>query len=356
MILLFLTLIIPLWAEAVDLPLRTAGETAVNLTTASPASAISNLYNFVLGIGAMAAFGIIVYAAFRYTTTESASARSEAQGKIYQALLGLLLLLGSTVILQFISPNLPNLSDPEIKQLEDIGSITTISDRDQEEPPYWSFQICPLLVCEASSYNHTVTRNGHYSSESECASEASDINGGTSPRNWLCSQITPAPTPGTVPPVDGDQIPGGITKCSEAPGCIQAVQNLDAAGIRVRSTQSCYDWERGCTSFVGSAVPAIVQYLKSMQVACMTYNSACRLTVTGATEPGHQSHAPDKAIVDLAADPIVSNYIYTRIGRTSPTPYRWYKDKGADIYYYWETSPVHWHICFSNVYCTQAGG
>lgn len=124
----FITLLVPFSVKAIDLPLRTEGEIMVNVTKASssPAVAIFNLYNFALGIGAMAAFGIIVYAALRYTATESASIKHDAQNKIFQALIGLLLLLGASMVLRFINPILPNLTDPRADRLRDLQTINTI--------------------------------------------------------------------------------------------------------------------------------------------------------------------------------------------------------------------------------------
>jgi len=128
LLLFFFILLVPFSTKAIDLPLRTEGEMIVNVVnvSSSPAVAIFSLYNFALGIGAMAAFGIIVYAALRYTATESASVRHDAQGKIFQALIGLLLLLGASMVLRFINPVLPNLTDPRADRLRDLQTITTI--------------------------------------------------------------------------------------------------------------------------------------------------------------------------------------------------------------------------------------
>ncbi len=364
----------------------------MNVASSSPARAISDLYTFALGIGAMVAFGIIVYAAFRYATSESSSTQSEAKTMIYQALLGLLLLLGVTLVLRFIDPELPNLRDPDLKRLDPVYVITP--------PPntsfsYWALKLCPVATC-TNPKDQLSYQGKQYTSKEECEVAHGQMVGGPPPENWRCvgmepvpiptkckdgSQPTPvpAPTPGPTPgpgsppptnPVcaDGSQpvpvpapTPGGPvnppseTQCTENPECVQAVSDLRAAGITVRSSRNCYDWERGCTSLIGSAVPGIVSYLKELQTACQALVSSCRLTVTGATEPGHKSHSPDKAIVDLSPEPGISNFIYAQIGTRNPTAYRWYKDKSRDFYYFWETSPAHWHICFSVTYCNQAG-
>ena len=80
-----------------------------------PSEIIDYIYRFGLGIGAFLAFGWIVYAGFRYAAAgDSPSVRSEARDQITQALLGLLLLVGATALLNIINSRLTNLVDPLI--------------------------------------------------------------------------------------------------------------------------------------------------------------------------------------------------------------------------------------------------
>jgi len=90
------------------------------------AKKVSNLYNMALGIGAMLALGIIIYAGVRYTASGgNASAIGEAKKWISAALLGLVLLFGSYLLLKTINPDLLTLKDP-----------TTLQNESQEtEPP-----------------------------------------------------------------------------------------------------------------------------------------------------------------------------------------------------------------------------
>jgi hypothetical protein len=104
-------------------------------SSTSPASTVSSVYNLALGLGAMAAFGIIVYAALRYTATDNPSVQQYAKSRIYQALLGLLLLLGATIVLQFINPTLSTLRNPEVEPLPNVGVATSTGEPGGLEPP-----------------------------------------------------------------------------------------------------------------------------------------------------------------------------------------------------------------------------
>ncbi|MBS3903665.1 MAG: hypothetical protein KGZ30_04830, partial [Anaplasmataceae bacterium] len=70
-------------------------------------------YRFGLGVGAFLAFAWIVYSGFIYAWGgDNPSVRSDARDRITQALLGLLLLIGATALLNIINSRLTNLTDP----------------------------------------------------------------------------------------------------------------------------------------------------------------------------------------------------------------------------------------------------
>ena len=210
-------------AYATTLPLRTASETIVNLSGASPARAINDLYTFALGIGAMVAFGIIVYAAFRYATSESSSTQSEAKTMIYQALLGLLLLLGVTLVLGFINPDLPNLRDPNLRALEEIKVTTSplsgpCPKYSKTGTAYWTLLICPTGSCTMEDYC-AVSEQQSYATEDECKTAAGNLTGDPGPNNehWLCSLRD-------VPPPIGGTAGGQCTVLPDGPGSPAGIQ------------------------------------------------------------------------------------------------------------------------------------
>ncbi|MBS3903532.1 MAG: hypothetical protein KGZ30_04145, partial [Anaplasmataceae bacterium] len=78
-----------------------------------PSQLIDQIYRFGLGVGAFLAFAWIVYSGFIYAWGgDNPSVRSDARDRITQALLGLLLLIGATALLNIINSRLTNLTDP----------------------------------------------------------------------------------------------------------------------------------------------------------------------------------------------------------------------------------------------------
>ena len=70
-------------------------------------------YYFIVSIGGLAAFVMLVWGGFTWLTSAGSPARiADARDKIYSAFLGLLLILASYLILQAINPELIILNLP----------------------------------------------------------------------------------------------------------------------------------------------------------------------------------------------------------------------------------------------------
>lgn len=79
------------------------------------AQQIGNFYAWAVGISALVALGIIVYAGLAYTAAGgNASRQADAKQWIWGALIGLLLLFGSYLILNTVNPELTHLQDPSL--------------------------------------------------------------------------------------------------------------------------------------------------------------------------------------------------------------------------------------------------
>lgn len=74
--------------------------------TADPVKLITNIYGISIGIAAILAIGMIIWAGIQYATTEAISGKSEAKQHWQGALWGLLLLLSSYLILRTINLSL----------------------------------------------------------------------------------------------------------------------------------------------------------------------------------------------------------------------------------------------------------
>ncbi len=82
-----------------------------------PVGIIANAYYIALGIGGLLAFGSIVYAGIRWTTSQgNPGTISDAKDQIVQALWGLVLLGGAYVILNTINPELTVLRLPNLEE------------------------------------------------------------------------------------------------------------------------------------------------------------------------------------------------------------------------------------------------
>ncbi len=116
------------------LPLAAAAET-LQIGSSTPASTlrslpdlVNNIYNLAYLIGGLLAFGAVVYGAVRYTFSGgNPSAQSDARDQLTQAAFGLLLLLGSYVVLNTISPNLTSFTFPSLKKVAPPEAVRDIT-------------------------------------------------------------------------------------------------------------------------------------------------------------------------------------------------------------------------------------
>lgn len=83
------------------------------------AEQVTNFYQWALGISALVALGILVYAGLAYTASGgNASRQGDAKQWIWNALIGLVLLFGSYLILNTINPNLTNFQNIDLSQVQ----------------------------------------------------------------------------------------------------------------------------------------------------------------------------------------------------------------------------------------------
>ncbi len=83
------------------------------------AEQVANFYNWAVGISALVALGILVYAGLSYTVAGgNVSRQGEAKQWIWNALIGLGLLFGSYIILNTINPDLTKLQGLDLSQVK----------------------------------------------------------------------------------------------------------------------------------------------------------------------------------------------------------------------------------------------
>ncbi|MDO8579632.1 MAG: hypothetical protein Q7R72_02045 [bacterium] len=99
-------------------------------TIKNPVSVIKNIYGISIGIGAMLAIVMIIWAGIEYATTEAITGKSDAKEKWQGAVFGLVLLLASYIILRTINVDLVNinldLGTPKSGGEVDVNALSNI--------------------------------------------------------------------------------------------------------------------------------------------------------------------------------------------------------------------------------------
>lgn len=108
------------------LPVQAAGEGLVGY--------INSLYVLALGLSGVTALGVITYGGILYISSAgNSSIQGDAKDRIYKALIGLGLLVGSFLILYTINPDLVNLTDPKFTvEIKQVGTAKTSCEGDNE--------------------------------------------------------------------------------------------------------------------------------------------------------------------------------------------------------------------------------
>lgn len=77
---------------------------------ASFAAFFNNLYKFLVGIAVALAIIEIIWGGLEISTKDSVSSKSDGKQRIYNAIMGLLLILSPVIVFSIINPNILNLS------------------------------------------------------------------------------------------------------------------------------------------------------------------------------------------------------------------------------------------------------
>ncbi|MEZ4156623.1 MAG: pilin [Candidatus Paceibacterota bacterium] len=134
-------------ADAVDAAAKTTPDGTVDLIVDIPGTGgsvnahqglgnyINIIYRWAIGIGALLALAIIVFAGVRYVASAGKPAvQADAKGWIFDAIIGLVLLIGAAVLLYTINPRILNIgsSDEPIRELEAMREQRNAEARDAE--------------------------------------------------------------------------------------------------------------------------------------------------------------------------------------------------------------------------------
>jgi hypothetical protein len=171
-------------ARAVTISMNIPGTTPY--TSSTPGAFVANFYQFALMIGGVLAFGVIVYGGVRYTTSfGNPSGQGDAKEWIEAALLGLLLLIGAYFILDFINPQLLNLSLPGITPVNIQTPSTQLTPGGYMSPTGQAInptgqQTPTNATCSGSNFNPNACPSGQ-----KCVDHETMTNGSPTP-NYSC--------------------------------------------------------------------------------------------------------------------------------------------------------------------------
>lgn len=156
----------------------------------NPSEIVGSIYNISIGLGGILAVIMIIWAGMRYTVSEAVGSKEEAIKDIQAAVLGLMLLLGSFIILKTINPNLVEIGT-NLQNLPATGGAVT----------------APTNLVEKIKYCYGIAYGGSYcyATEQECRTWAKGAKEGDG-KNVLnydskngCSGVSyygaPVPTP-----------------------------------------------------------------------------------------------------------------------------------------------------------------
>jgi hypothetical protein len=309
---------------------------------------ISGVYRLGIAIAGVLAVLMITIAGLEYMLSETSFATvAAAKARIYGAVGGLLLALGSYVILYTINPALVEFNlnldpitipgpdapaePPPDDTPDDDSTPPGDADDDDDTPPGDETKQCDGTKCGTCGGGTVL-----FCTAAACASLGTCVfeDTGTIKTCKPDPAICKVPDDGDddeQPPVTGDE------------ASIRAL--LSKNGVGVNNPPCTSQLTRNCTNVAGLP-SSVVNGVISLKKSCVAADSACKVVITGGTEPGHKTHAVGRPILDLRRDAALSSYIIRTSGgvkeRTSLGPIY----KIGSVEYVDEVGGVpHWHIC-----------
>ncbi len=123
--------------------LKLGVEKCATASETNPLKYIATLYNFGIGLGLLVAMAVIVFAGLRWATSAgNVTATADARDMIINAVLGVVMLLGATMILRIISPDLANLKLDALEPLKqrsfEFGDLDALNKAYRESAKQWT--------------------------------------------------------------------------------------------------------------------------------------------------------------------------------------------------------------------------
>lgn len=268
-------------------------------TSKSIPNYIKRLYQFAIGISGILAVGMMVAGGILYTVSAgSPDKQNEGKDMIFSALWGLALLFGAYIILNTINPGLVLLREPNAPQF--VGT----SPAEAALGKAWGW-------CEASKTTECVTAiqksdNPSATGISCCLAVTQNLGKATCKTGgwgWDDTSQKSCCIKGFV--VGNCTYGSGITTDAQLKEREDQIRKtLELGGVGVSSTGRCFNPKRKDCTNVGLLPESTIDSLLAIKKKCN-----CEVVVTGGAETGHETHGPNKPIVDLRTNQQLLNYL-----------------------------------------------
>ena len=287
---------------------------------------LEGAFQTVIGIAGILAVLMLVICGIKLMGTGSVAAKSEAKQCIWNAIFGLLLAIGSWILLNTINPLLLN-NDAKITiQSPVTTSPTAVPTGSEPVPtvPGWYFRY--------KDGGGDIKNSSRFDAANPCIAvknEQEKTSPGSVQKNAQgqeCFEVRAVAVSGTEASVRNSLC--GNDSC---------VSN-SSTNIYVNAAACASVGSKGCTN-VGGLPGSAVSVIQSLQSTC-----GCKVVVTGGTEYWlHKSHQANKPIFDLRKSTAVDNAIKSAdpsSRRASFMNYEWLYNN------FWFTDEGdHWHVC-----------
>lgn len=314
---------------------------------------LQGMFRFLIGLSGALAVIMIVICGIKYMGSgDNSGGKSDAKECIKNAIFGVLIALGAWILLNTINPLTlsNNFIVPKLPTASGGGSVPDPKPGTQGKPAIYE----PLPTNPGFWYrwrDETGIHNERYESAAECTAMTEEHykkNGILPVEGIDCKQITP-----TNRPITQSEKDTRTSLCGNE-SCVCGTKTCPGKAVSINKSP-CLAGQTACTN-VGGLPNDTVDFIKSLAQACN-----CQILITGGTEPGHKTHAPNSPIFDLRLTPLDPLYrlikgadadISEQTGKKGFCSFAGNRAWLYNEYYFTdEKSAVnnggvrHWHVC-----------
>ena len=344
-----------------------AGGTCYTLT-----EYLNGIFTTVIGIAGLLAVVMIVVCGIKFVAGASPGAKSEAKECIFNALLGVLIAIGSWLLLNTINPQLLK-NDAEItvqaSSTQGVSQNTPVDDPMPTQPSFLAGFYYRYKGADGKNKNSPVyNTNDICTAAMKGAQDSGKILApGPDGVTVGCFNLpkTVSPAAAGLPAAAGEDTTRNLICGNNS--CVPNAKNPTNSTSNVYINKPpCIPYNanyKDCAKGTGTNVGGLdsgagagtVQAIKDLAAAC-----GCQVTITGGTEAGHVSHGANVPVFDLTRTSelltfvknnatIKSNPSFCSPSRTNGVCFKKWLYKG-----YWYTDETdaeafgikaHWHVC-----------